>query len=419
MGPTPRVLVVGSGGREVAMCRALARSSRRPTLFAVPGSAGTEAFAQNVPVALDDVPGLVAAARQREVDFVLVGPEGPLSLGLCDALRAEGLAAVGPSKAAAQLEASKVFTRALAARAGVPGPAFEVVTSAGALDAALAKFPLAPVVKADGLAAGKGVVVAKSHAEANRAARAFLAGVGAPSGTVVLEERLSGVEASAFFACADGAVLALPTARDFKRRDDRDLGPNTGGMGAVSPSPELDPATLERVRREMIEPTLTAMAAAGTPFTGFLYAGLMLTPSGPRLLEFNVRLGDPETQAVLPRLGPDDFFNLCEAMAHGRLRAFSFAPLGEPRCCVVLARAAYPEPAKEELVFTLPTVAANAMFSFDIGGATAAGTQLKATAGRILSCVGRGETADEASRNAYAGLASFPSGPFHYRRDIR
>ena len=302
-----RVLVVGSGGREHAICWSLAASPRVSALFCSPGNPGMEGLATRVPIGVDDLDGLCRFAKTENIELVVVGPEMPLVAGLVDRLEAAGIRAFGPSAAAARLEGSKAFMKEFAARHGIPTAAHRSFGRTERDEAVRhiesRGFPV--VVKADGLAAGKGVVVAASRTAAVEALDAAFGGTFGDAGTtVVIEEFLEGEEASLFAICDGETALEIGTAQDHKRAFDGDQGPNTGGMGAYSPAPLLDEATVSRVMNEIIHPTLAGMAAEGSPFKGFLYAGLMIGPHGPRLVEFNVRFGDPECQVVLPRLGP-------------------------------------------------------------------------------------------------------------------
>src|SRR5512135_268360 len=302
-----RVLVIGSGGREHALCWAIAASPLCDRLYAAPGNPGIAEHANCVPIGVMDFDRLLAFINSERIDFVVVGPEAPLVAGLVDKLEASGIAAFGPSAAAAALEGSKGFTKDLCAKYGIPTAAYRRFTDAAAAKDYVRAAGVPIVVKADGLAAGKGVVVAETLAEADSAIDAALVerAFGAAGAELVIEECLTGREAS-FFALVDGAhALPLAGAQDHKRAFDGDRGPNTGGMGAFSPSPLLDTAMQARVMAEIVAPTVRAMAAEGRPFKGVLYAGLMLTPEGPKLLEYNVRFGDPECQVLLPRLKSD------------------------------------------------------------------------------------------------------------------
>jgi phosphoribosylamine---glycine ligase len=301
------VLVIGSGGREHALAWAIAASPLVDQVFCAPGNAGIAEDAECVPVAASDTAGLIAFCKKATIDFVVVGPEAPLVAGLVDALEAEGIATFGPSKAAAALEGSKGFLKDLCAREGIPTAAYRRFRDAGAAKAYIAEQGAPVVVKADGLAGGKGVTVAATLAEAHAAVDAALGEgrFGAAGAEIVVEEYLQGEEAS-FFALVDGVnALPLAAAQDHKRVGDGDTGPNTGGMGAFSPTPLVTPALEGAVMERMILPTVRAMARAGRPFKGVLYAGLMLTEAGPKLLEYNVRFGDPECQVLMRRLMSD------------------------------------------------------------------------------------------------------------------
>lgn len=292
------------------MARALA-SGPGVEILTAPGNPGTAALGTNLDLPADDVPALVATARDHRVELVVPGPEGPLVAGLADALVAAGIRCAGPGRAAARLEASKAFTRQVAAEAGVRSPVHRLVSDPAEIEAALAGFADPPVVKADGLAAGKGVMLPDDFDECRRLGRELLGGgLGEAGRRIVLEERLFGIEASLFYACRGTAFVALPHARDHKRLLEGDQGPNTGGMGAVSPNPAVGTDLERQVADEIIRPVLRVMVDRGTPFHGFLFAGLMLTTSGPALLEFNVRLGDPEAQAILPRIEQGRFLEV-------------------------------------------------------------------------------------------------------------
>src|SRR3954467_4531042 len=298
-------LVVGGGGREHAMVRALARSPSRPDLFCAPGNAGIAEEAELLQVGAEDVDGIVAAARETGLDLVLVGPEAPLVAGLVDALESEGTAAFGPTGAAAQIEGSKLFAKRLMEEAGIPTAAHTVLRSKEEALEHLACASYPAVLKADGLAAGKGVIISASEAEARVATDVFFTERRFGDTQVVIEEFLEGEELSVLALCDGENVLPLAPAQDYKRIHDGDEGPNTGGMGSYSPVPGFDPAETERIADLVHRPVADAMKRRGTPFHGVLYAGLMLTADGPKVLEFNCRFGDPETQAVLPRLRSD------------------------------------------------------------------------------------------------------------------
>lgn len=400
------------------MCLALATSSDTEILVA-PGNPGTAALGHNLAVAADEVPGLVEAARAHRVDLVVPGPEVPLVLGLADALAEAGIPCCGPSAAAARLEGSKSFTRRLTDAAGVPSPAYQVITEPAEVDAAVAAFKAPPVVKADGLAAGKGVVLPRSVAGCRRAAQEMLAGrFGAAGRRVVLEERLFGVEASLFYACRGSRLVALPHARDHKRLEDGDRGPNTGGMGAVSPNPLIDEDLQREVTEAIVRPTLAALEERGTPYSGFLFAGLMLTDDGPRLLEFNVRLGDPEAQAVLPRLDDGSFLDLC----HWAVGAGLDPPdvVVDPRavCAVVLATQGYPdEPRTGDAISMDPELETPDRWFVHAGTAVTDGA-LVAAGGRVGAVVARADSLAAARRAAYEGVSLVRWAGMTFRRDI-
>lgn len=419
-----RVLIIGSGGREHAMARALrSDAATEIELFIAPGNPGTEALGRNVAVAAGDVAGLVELVRRERIELVIPGPELPLCAGLADALaRLPGVLCCGPSAAAAQLEGSKLFTRQLTGPLGVPGPRFEVVRSAAELDAALDRFASPPVLKADGLCAGKGVLLPPTLADCRRLGRELLDGrLGTAGRTLVLEERLVGSEASLFYACHGEQLLALPHARDYKRASDGDTGPNTGGMGAQSPNPAVTPALCDEVTQRIVRPTLRALAQRGTPFVGFLFVGLMLTAAGPQLLEFNVRLGDPEAQAILPRLGDGEFLRLCLAVAGGRLHELELRPSAGPTCAVVLAASGYPDAPMLGSTLEVAEKLATAGRWFVHAGTARHGGQLTVSGGRVGAVVAQAATAEAARQLAYDGLAGITclaGPPLIFRRDI-
>ena len=417
-----KILVIGSGGREHALAWKLAQSPRVDEVLVAPGNAGTatEAGCRNVAVQATDIDALLAVARDEGVAFTVVGPEAPLVAGVVDRFQAEGLRIFGPTAAAAQLEGSKAFAKDFLARHGIPTAHYGVFTD---LDAALAHLRStgAPiVVKADGLAAGKGVIVAMSLDEAEAAVRDMLAGnaFGAAGARVVIEEFLAGEEAS-FIAMVDGSTaLPMATSQDHKRVGDGDTGPNTGGMGAYSPAPVVTPAVHTRIMREVIEPTVAGMAADGAPFTGFLYAGLMIGADGaPKVIEFNVRFGDPETQPVMLRLR-SDFATLVEAGIDGALHDVVADWDPRPALGVVMAAAGYPgTPRTGDAIDGLdaPGMADAKVFH---AGTRLEGGRAVTAGGRVLCVCALGDTVAEAQARAYdaASGISWP-GEFH-RRDI-
>jgi len=339
-----RVLIVGSGGREHALAWAISASPLVDRLYCAPGNVGIAEEAECVAIRADDIAGIVQFCKREAIGFVVVGPEAPLVAGLVDALEGEGIAAFGPSADAALLEASKGFTKDLCARAGIPTAAYARFRNAAAAKAYIARHGAPIVVKADGLAAGKGVTVAADLAAAYQAVDAALVEgrFGAPGLEIVVEEYLAGREAS-FFALVDGTnALPLASAQDYKRVGDADTGPNTGGMGAISPSPLMTPALDGEVMTRIILPTLAAMARDGRPYRGVLYAGLMLTEAGPKLLEYNVRFGDPECQVLMLRL-MSDLLPALIATREGALKSFDLRWHDEAAACVVMAAKGYPD----------------------------------------------------------------------------
>ena len=416
-----RFLVIGGGGREHALCWALKASSLTTELLCAPGNAGIATLCECVAVAADDLDGLIELAKARAIDLVVVGPEVPLVMGLVDRLEAAGIKAFGPSKAAAQLEGSKAFMKAFCARHDLPTAACRVFEQADS-DAALAYVETAPlplVVKVDGLAAGKGVVIAETRDAAREAVgNAFGGAFGAAGQTLVIEEHLVGEEVS-LFAIADGkTALEIGTAQDHKRAFDGDLGPNTGGMGAYSPAPALTPELTEQVMASIIRPTIEALNAEGTPFRGFLYAGLMLTKDGPKLLEYNVRFGDPECQAVLPRL-MTDLGQLLLGAADGMLSRMSVRWRSDHALTVVLASDGYPGSSVAGSVITgLEQLDGEPELLVFHAATRRVGDAWQAHGGRVLAITGLGPTLQAARDRAYAavGLIDWPEG-FH-RSDI-
>ena len=417
-----RVLVIGGGGREHALCWALAASPLVDEVICAPGNAGIEAEARCFPVAADDLSGLVALAKAEAVGLVVVGPEAPLVLGLVDRLAATGIKTFGPSAAAAQLEGSKAFAKSFCVRHGIPTAAFRTFGHGEAAEARayLATRDAPIVVKADGLAAGKGVVVAATVAEAVAAVdAAFAGGFGAAGETVVLEEFLQGEEASLFALCDGRCALEIGTAQDHKRAFDGDRGPNTGGMGAFSPTPRLGPVTVERAMAEIVRPTLAGMAAEGTPFVGILYAGLMLTAAGPKLIEYNVRFGDPECQVILPRL-MTDLAQIILGAVDGVLGHMSLRWLPAHALTVVLASHGYPGryPTGSEIRGLDALASEPDLLLFHAGTQRAQDGRLLAHGGRVLDVTGLGGSLAEARRRAYAAVdrIDWPEG--FCRRDI-
>lgn len=415
-----KILVIGNGGREHAICRALRTGADKPDLFIAPGNPGTAELGRNVAIAVTDVTALTAFAQHEGIDLVIPGPEAALCAGIADALAKVGIPCCGPTQAAAQLEASKVFTRELAARLHLPSPMFARAHDDASLRAALARFGNAPpVLKADGLASGKGVFLPDTFDDCLRIGQALLAGsLGTAGASLVLEERLQGPEASLFFACSGIDAVALPHARDHKRLQDGDRGPNTGGMGAISPNPGIHPALEASVRATMVLPTLRALQDAGTPFCGFLFLGLMLTDDGPKLLEYNVRLGDPEAQAVLPRLADGELLRLCRATAAGALAGFTLAQDDRATCAIVLAAAGYPDtPRHGDALCVGPELVQDDRWLVHAGTEDDAGI-LRTSGGRIAAVVARAATPELARQRAYEGVAHVQFDGMQWRRDV-
>lgn len=401
------VLLIGSGGREHALAWALSASPLLTRLFAAPGNAGIAELADCVTLDVADHEAVLQFIREQAIDFVVIGPEAPLVGGLGDALAAAGVKHFGPSKAASQLEGSKGYTKDLCREAGIPTGAYGRFSDAASARAYLAAQPVPIVVKADGLAAGKGVVVAATRAEAEAAVDACFSGAfGAAGAEVVIEEFLGGEEASFFALCDGKTALALATAQDHKRVGDNDTGPNTGGMGAYSPAPVMTPDLVERTMAEIIRPTVAAMAARGTPFQGVLFAGLMITDEGPKLIEYNVRFGDPETQVLMMRL-TSDLLAAMIATADGVLDHFDLRWRSDAALTVVLAAKGYPgTPEKGTEIRGLD--AARQMAGVEIfhaGTRRAEDGRLLADGGRVLNVTALGATVAEAQERAYAAIA--------------
>lgn len=416
-----KILVIGSGGREHALAWKLAQSPRVSEVIVAPGNAGTatEARCRNAAVKATDLDGLLKLAQDEGVALTVVGPEVPLVAGVVDRFRAAGLRIFGPTAAAARLEGSKAFAKDFLKRHGIPTAFYEVHSEVKAALAYVRARGAPIVVKADGLAAGKGVVVAMTLEEAEAAVRDMLSGnaFGDAGARVVIEEFLEGEEAS-FIAMVDGrTALPMATSQDHKRVGDGDTGPNTGGMGAYSPAPVVTPAVHARALREVIEPTVRAMAAEGTPYTGFLYAGLMVAPDGSiQTLEFNCRMGDPETQPILMRLR-SDLVEVLLAATDGRLDTVSLD--WDPRVAlgVVVAAAGYPlTPRKGDAITALPADAADAVV-FHAGTALQQG-QLVTSGGRVLCATALGADVAAARDRAYALVRGIAFDGMQYRHDI-
>ena len=409
--PTIDILVLGGGGREHALCWKLRASRRAGRIICAPGNAGIEAVAECHELDIADPAAVTAFAQRNAIELVVVGPEGPLVAGVVDALRVAGIAVFGPTAAAAQLEGSKGFTKELARAAGIPTAGFRRFASAADAHHYVAVHPLPVVVKADGLASGKGVTVAETNEEG-------LAALADINGPVVIEQCLSGPEASLFVVTDGTTVQIWPSAQDHKRAFDGDTGPNTGGMGVISPAPRLTEALQDRAMAEIILPTLKAMADAGTPYTGVLYAGLMLTANGPKLIEYNCRFGDPEAQAQLMRLD-SDLVDILLACAEGRLAEVTPRWSAETAVTIVFAAMGYPAtPIVGTVIEGIEAAEALGVKVFHAGTRHCAAGRLVAAGGRVLGISALGADLGEARSLAYAAIRKIRWHGGFYRRDI-
>ena len=427
--PTPsRVLVVGGGGRENALGWALARCPGVEAVWIAPGNGGSAELpgCRQLAIAETDSAGLLAACRNHAVDLVVVGPEAPLAAGLADQLRAAGVPCFGPGADGAQLEASKQWAKALMVEAGIPTAGFWPASSREQALAVLEAQGRPLVVKADGLAAGKGVTVAESLDEARAAIDEIFAGRfgGGESGSeddgasLVLEERTHGPEVSVFALCDGQRMVLLPTAQDHKRIGEGDTGPNTGGMGAYAPAPLLDAQGLEQVRQLVLEPTVAALRARGIDYRGVIYAGLMLTETGPSVIEFNCRFGDPECETLMPLLGPE-LAQILLACANGSLDQAPDLTI-HPGCsaCVIAAAAGYPGEIRRGDVITSALESGDSLQLFHAGTRRDDDGHCHTNGGRVLAVVGQADTFDAAFERAYGGLAQVTFAGMTFRRDI-
>jgi phosphoribosylamine--glycine ligase len=413
------ILLLGSGGREHALAWKMASSPLVDRLICAPGNAGIAREAECVDLDVADHGVVIAFCRARRIDLVVVGPEAPLCAGIVDDLEAAGIKAFGPTRAAARLEGSKGFTKDLCRENGIPTAAYERFRSADPAKTYLRTRGAPIVVKADGLAAGKGVVVAQTVAEAEAAIdMMFGGGLGEAGGEVVIEDFLTGEEAS-FFALCDGATaIALTTAQDHKRAFDGDQGPNTGGMGAYSPAPNIDDAMSARVMAEIITPTLRAMQKLGAPYKGVLYAGLMITTDGPKLIEYNARFGDPETQVLMLRL-MSDLVPALLASRDGQLKSFDLRWYPDPALTVVMAAKGYPgDYARGSVIEGLDDAAKVEGVEIFHAGTKADGNRILANGGRVLNVSAIGKTVREAQARAYEAISRIRWPEGFYRHDI-
>ena len=413
------ILLLGSGGREHALAWKMAASPLTDRLICAPGNAGIARETECVALDFADHAAVIAFCRANGIDLVVVGPEAPLCAGIVDDLEAAGIKAFGPSKAAAQLEGSKGFTKDLCRANHIPTAAYERFRAAEPAKAYIAAHGAPIVVKADGLAAGKGVVVAQSVAEAQAAVdMMFSSSLGEAGGEVVIEEFLDGEEASFFALCDGTTAIPLTTAQDHKRAFDGDQGPNTGGMGAYSPAPNIDAALSARVMAEIIEPTLRAMRAMGAPYKGVLYAGLMITRDGPKLIEYNARFGDPETQVLMLRL-MSDLVPALLASRDGQLKSFDLRWYPDPALTVVMAAKGYPgHYARGSVIEGLEDAAEVEGVQIFHAGTMADGTKILANGGRVLNVSAIGKTVKQAQARAYEAISRIRWPEGFYRHDI-
>lgn len=413
-----KVLVVGSGGREHALCWKIAQ---RPDteVYVAPGNIGMVDVATLVNIKVDDIAGLVDFAKAEGIDLTVVGPELPLTLGIVDAFQEAGLACFGPNKVAAKLEGSKAFSKELMKKYGIPTAAFDTFTDVEKAKAFVDEIGVPCVVKADGLAAGKGVIICMTREEADKAIEDMLTdhAFGDASATIVIEEYMVGPEVSVL-AFADGkSVLPMVSAQDHKRIFDGDKGPNTGGMGAYSPAPVYTEALSAEVNKTIIEPTIAAMAAEGTPFTGILYTGLMLTEKGPRVLEYNVRFGDPETQPIMVRM-KSDIVELFQACVDGKLDEATLEWHDEAAVCVIMASGGYPASSEKGVpIHGLDDIAAEEAIVFHSGTAEKDG-EIVTNGGRVLGVTAKDATIKGAIDKAYAAVEKINFDHMQFRRDI-
>lgn len=413
------ILVVGSGGREHAIVKAIKSSPANARILCAPGNAGIAQEVECIKVAADDIKGLVALTQKEKIDFVIVGPEVPLSLGLVDALEKLGIPAFGPKSEGARLEASKIFTKQILLKYGIPtAPAgfFEAVEPALNY---LRTRPIPIVVKADGLAAGKGVVVAQTLEEAEEAVRDMLEGgkFGSSGTQILIEDCLYGEETSILVVVSGKDYLILPTSQDHKRVGDGDTGPNTGGMGTYSPAEVVTAALLKRIEDEIVMPSVEAIATEEIDFKGILFIGIMLTPDGPQVLEYNTRFGDPETQVVLPRI-ENDVLELLWAAATGKLKGMELKISKDYTLCVVIAAAGYPEAYPKGDVIDFPASFPEGTAVIHAGTALNEQGQIVTAGGRVLGVTGRAESLEEAAKKAYNLCDEIRCPSKYFRRDI-
>ncbi|MCM8796614.1 MAG: phosphoribosylamine--glycine ligase [Candidatus Omnitrophica bacterium] len=416
-----KILVVGGGGREHALVWKVAQSKLANKIFCAPGNGGIAQIAECVDIKAEDIGGLINFARKERIDFTIVGPEAPLAAGIADEFNEQGLKIFGPVKKAARLEASKVFAKELMAKYRVPTADFEIFDDPDSAKGYIRKIGVPCVIKADGLAAGKGVIVAKTVEEAEVAVKLMMEDrvFGQAGNKVIIEECLYGQEASILVITDTKEVVALSAAQDHKRVFDRDDGPNTGGMGAYSPTPVVSASLLKEIMKKIIYPTIGGLVAEGIEYKGVLYAGIMITKDGPKTLEFNVRFGDPETQAILPRLN-SDLLEVMLAAVEGNLSGIKSMKWDERICvCVVCASRGYPgdyEKGKE--IFGLDEAAKIKDVVVFHAGTKKDGNKIFTSGGRVLGVTGLGDTITEAICHTYAAVKRINFEGMHYRKDI-
>lgn len=416
---TMKILVIGNGGREHALVWKIAQDASRPELYCAPGNAGTAAIATNLPIGAEEVPALVAWAKEHRPDLVVVGPEAPLCLGVTDALEAEGIKVFGPCEAAARLEGSKAFSKEVMEAAGVPTARFRVYTDSETAIEELDTFGFPVVIKADGLAAGKGVVIAQTQAEAEAVIRDMLDGgrFGAAGAEIVVEEFLDGEEASVFALCDGEHVVLLPAAQDHKRVFDHDEGPNTGGMGAYTPAPIATYDVMRFTKESIVLPVLRELKSRGIVYKGVLFCGLMIGRKGVNVLEFNCRFGDPETEVVVPSIA-SDIVPILMACAEGTLRDELVALRTEAAATVVMASPGYPGSYPKGAEITgLDAAAQTGCLVFHAGTALKEG-RVVTSGGRVLTVTAFGKDLREAVTQAYEGVQKIRFDGAHYRHDI-
>ncbi|HTY13881.1 MAG TPA: phosphoribosylamine--glycine ligase [Candidatus Omnitrophota bacterium] len=414
------ILVIGSGGREHALCWKLAQSPLASRIFCAPGNGGTSQVADNVDIAAEDITGLRDFANHNKIDLTVVGPEAPLVAGIVDEFEANGLKVFGPRRGAAMIEGSKIFSKKLMKKYNIPTAEFETFTDEESADKYIKRTGAPLVVKADGLAAGKGVIVCQTEAEAKHAVARMLKEkeFGDAGNEIIIEECLEGEEVSILCFTDGKTIVPMASAQDHKRVNDHDQGPNTGGMGAYSPAPVATPELIEQVRREVLLPTISGMEAEGRPYRGILYVGLMLTKNGPKVLEYNARFGDPETQCILPRL-KTDLLEIMLKIVDGKLAEMKIEWDKRPAVCVVMAAGGYPGAYKKGIEIS---GLENARELDDVivfhAGTKEKDGKIVTAGGRVLGVVGIGDTVRHAIDRSYLAVKAIEFEGAHYRKDI-